>query len=144
MAKPETVVGKVIFPLLPEAPTDIVPFTSKAVLGVLVPIPMLPELETNNKFVEPEITVNEPVPEETEAVTDPVAICDKFNPVIPEAGILNKLAPDPENDPPCNATVEPVIFTLPENIAGPMFVNVDEPETVKEPVIITVWFNGFK
>jgi hypothetical protein len=56
--------------------------------------------------------------------------------------MLNNSAPDPENDPPCNATVEPVIFTLPENIAGPMFVNVEEPETVNEPVIITVCFNG--
>ena len=35
----------------------------------------------------------------TEAVTDPVAILDKFRPTIADAGILNKLAPEPEYDP---------------------------------------------
>jgi hypothetical protein len=35
----------------------------------------------------------------TDAVTDPVATLDKFNPVIPEAGISNKLAPEPDNIP---------------------------------------------
>ena len=44
--------------------------------GVVVPIPTLPELEINNKFVDPEVIVNDPVPVETEAVTDPVDIYD--------------------------------------------------------------------
>ena len=32
----------------------------------------------------------------TEAVIEPVAIWNKLNPTIAEAGMLNKLAPDPE------------------------------------------------
>jgi hypothetical protein len=34
-----------------------------------------------------------------DADTDPDAIWDKFNPTIPDAGILNKLAPEPLNEP---------------------------------------------
>ncbi len=38
-----------------------------------------------------------------------------------------------------------VTLTLPENTAGPIFVNVEDPETVKEPVIVVApWFVIFK
>ena len=50
------------------------PFTSNKDDGVVVPIPTFPDLETNNKLVDPETTVNEPVPVDTEADTMPVAI----------------------------------------------------------------------
>ena len=57
----------------------------------------------------PAVTINEPVISESvftlnllsliDAVKEPDAIRDKFNPVMPEAGILNKLAPEPDNMP---------------------------------------------
>ena len=37
---------------------------------------------------------------------------------------------------PPNEAVEAFCVIEPENIAGPIFVNVDEPETVNEPVIV--------
>ncbi len=76
-----------------------------------MPIPIFPELETNNKLVDPELTVNDPVPVETEADIDPVAICDKFNPTIEEAEMLVNPEPFPKNDPenePDAIVTEPV------------------------------------
>ena len=42
--------------------------------GVLVPIPTFPELDINMNVLEPDVTVNDPVPVDTEAVTAPLAI----------------------------------------------------------------------
>ena len=40
---------------------------------------------------------------------------------------------------PCNEPVIPLVtFNDPLNTAGPIFVNVDEPETVNEPVTLTL------
>jgi hypothetical protein len=60
----------------------------------------------------PVLTTN-PVSGEIEADTEPEAIWDRFNPTIPDAGILNRLAPDPENEPeiPLVTLREPVIST---------------------------------
>ena len=55
----------------------------------------------------------------TEALTDPVAILDKFNPTIAEAGILNKLAPDPENEPLIKK-IEPVKAAFPSKAKDPL------------------------
>ena len=44
-------------------------------------------------------TVNVLLSRPTDAVTEPVVILDKFNPMIADAGISNRLAPEPENDP---------------------------------------------
>jgi hypothetical protein len=39
---------------------------------------------------------------------------------------------------PCNEPVNPAVdSTLPLNTAGPMFVNVLDPDTIKDPVICT-------
>ena len=56
-------------------------------------------IDTNNKLVLPEVITNDPVPVETEALIDPVAIWDKFKPVIPEAGIFINPDPSPVKDP---------------------------------------------
>ncbi len=61
----------------------------------------------------------------TEAVTDPVAILDKFRPTIADAGILNKLAPEPEYDP-LDKNRDPVIVALP--------MRLKDPEILAEPV----------
>jgi hypothetical protein len=63
--------------------------------GVVVPNPTFPELDTNMNVLEPEVTVNDPGPVDTEADTLPTAIWDKFKPVIPDAGILVKPEPFP-------------------------------------------------
>ena len=47
------------------------------------------------KVLEPDVILNDPVPGDTEADTLPVAIWDKFKPVIPDAGILVKPEPFP-------------------------------------------------
>jgi hypothetical protein len=42
-------------------------------------------------------------------------------------------------DVPCNEPVNPFVpVTLPLNMAGPIFVKVFEPDTVREPVITTL------
>ena len=78
---------------------------SKVFVGVVVPIPIFPELDTKKKLEEPETILNDPVPNPTEADTDPVAIRDKFNPTIADAGIPDRSAPDPENEPEITAEV---------------------------------------
>lgn len=72
---------------------------------------------------------------DTEADIDPLAILFKFNPVIPEAGMLTSPEPSPVK---VLAVNDPEIFTEPEKIAGPILVKVLEPETVKDPVITTL------
>ena len=94
-----------------------------------VPIPALDTL--NNVF--PLLTLNADEPTLTDADTEPVAILLKFNPVIPVAGMLNKLAPDPLKIPSINKL--PVILTEPVKFAGPILINVFDPDTINEPVI---------
>jgi hypothetical protein len=108
---------------------DVTPLTVKP----LAKVPK-PELETVNKLVPPVFKVKAVPPVDTEALTTPVAILDKFNPVIPEAGIPVRPAPEPENKV---AVKLPETPTEPVNNAGPMFMNVLEPETVNDPVIVT-------
>ena len=60
--------------VLKEPDNLVVPATFNLVLGVVVPIPILPLEFTNKKLVEPEVTWKEAVPGETDAETDPVAI----------------------------------------------------------------------
>lgn len=60
--------------------------------------------------------VKDPVPEETEADTEPVAICDKFNPVIPEAGMSYKPAPDPTKLPVKDAVLYEEVNALKEAV----------------------------
>jgi histidinol-phosphate/aromatic aminotransferase/cobyric acid decarboxylase-like protein len=93
--------------------------------GVVVPIPTFPELEINTKLEDPEVIVKEPVPKLTEADTDPVAICDKFNPVIPDAGILNNPAPDPTKDPENDAVLYELVKAL------------NDAVVVKDPVTLS-------
>ena len=57
-----------------DVPTALVPTVCKVYAGVEVPIPMLPDLEINNKFVDHEVMLKDPVPNPTEADTDPVAM----------------------------------------------------------------------
>lgn len=66
----------------------------------------------------------------TEALTDPVAILDKFNPTIAEAGISNKLAPDPEKVPLIK-NIDPVNEEFPTAEKDPDTNN--EPEISKDP-----------
>jgi hypothetical protein len=57
-----------------------------------------------------------PLSGEILALTLPEEICERFNPVIPEAGILNKFAPEPEKDPVNEvALIEPVAIKFPES-----------------------------
>jgi hypothetical protein len=94
-------------------------------------------------LVPPSLTINELPPVNTEALIAPIATLDKFKPVIPDAGMLNKLAPDPENkvadEVPFTIKL-PKILVEPVNWAGPMFINVFEPDTIKDPVIIVLPF----
>jgi hypothetical protein len=94
-------------------------------------------------LVPPLLTINELPPVNTEALIDPIATLDKFKPVIPDAGMSNKLAPDPENkvadEVPFTIKL-PKILVEPVNWAGPMFINVFEPDTIKDPVIIVLPF----
>lgn len=94
-----------------------------------------PELLTVNKVLPPLFKVKLVPPVDTEAETFPVAILDKFNPEIAEAGILVSPAPEPEN---VRADKDPEISTDPENLAGPILIKVFEPDTVKDPVITTL------
>ena len=98
-----------------------------------------PAEETVNKVDPPLLTVNALAPVETEADTVEDAILDKLSPVIPDAGMPVKNSPDPENtvadDVPLTVRF-PNIPVDPVNNAGPIFVNVLDPETVKDPVMI--------
>jgi hypothetical protein len=50
---------------------------------------------------------------ESDALTDPVAICDKFNPLTLPAGILVKPLPSPLNEPvKTDAVIEPDILCI--------------------------------
>jgi hypothetical protein len=61
-----------------------------------------------------------------EAVAVVLAICDKFNPVIPDAGILNKLAPEPEKTP-IKEPLVPMFVTLNRSIDALETVNTVFP-----------------
>ena len=76
-----------------------------------------------NEPVIPFVTINEPVISvlvftlnpstgETEAVAEPEAIWDKFNPVIPLAGILYNPAPSPLKDPVNEAVLYELLNVL--------------------------------
>ena len=91
--------------------------------------------------VTPAVTINEPVISEfvftlnllsaIDAVKEPDAIRDRFNPVMPEAGILNKLAPEPDNIPVLDTLnmLIPADSTMKES--APV-----ETEAVTTPVLI--------
>ena len=68
--------------------------------------------DTVKKFSLPDDTVNKIPDGATDAVTDPVAILDKFKPTIPDAGTLVNPPPspsnDPENEPDAIPTKDPV------------------------------------
>jgi hypothetical protein len=55
-----------------------------------------------------------------------VLICNTLIEAVPST----VTSPDTTAD---DIVVAPVIVALPENMAGPMFVNVEDPETVNEP-----------
>ena len=57
------------------------------------------------------VLIRNPLLGDMDAVADPDAICDKFNPVIPDAGILVSPAPSPIKLP----VNEPVNEPLPLN-----------------------------
>ena len=95
---------------------------------------------------------------DTLAVTDPEEILAKFNPLIADADMSNKFAPDPLNEPEKRPLAEPVklpvkevaVITLAEiedpDIIVPVKVSKRfklpdrdvDPVTVKEPVIVTL------
>jgi hypothetical protein len=60
---------------------------------------ILPTGVTDIRVEEPLSIENGVAPTLTDAVTEPVATLDKLSPVIPEAGMLNKLAPEPDKIP---------------------------------------------
>ena len=64
-------------------------------------------------------TVNVLLSRPTDAVTEPVVILDKFNPTIADAGISNRLAPEPENDPLIKNR-DPVIDAGPTKLKDPV------------------------
>ncbi len=68
------------------------------------------------------------------AETDPDEICDKFNPVIPVAGIPNRFAPDPEKVPSFKLTAEPVMFREPVKVC----VSVNALPKMLEPELYTM------
>jgi len=59
----------------------------------------VPNSEPVNEVATTFVFTCSPFCSDMEADTEPDDIWDKFKPVIPDAGISNKLAPDPENDP---------------------------------------------
>jgi hypothetical protein len=100
------------------------------------------------------VTVKEPVISESvftlnllseiEAVYEPDPIWDRFNPVIPEAGILNKLAPDPERIPvfdtlnkgvPADSKVKASAPVDTEAVTTPDFIL----SKVKSPAVVMGW-----
>jgi hypothetical protein len=103
-----------------------------------------PELLTVNKLVPPLFKINEFEPGWTEADIDPDAILNKLKPVIDEAGILVKPAPEPINEPVKYCALAemadklPEISTDPVNRAGPILIKVFEPVTVKVPITVTL------
>jgi hypothetical protein len=94
---------------LPEI--NVVPLTSNVLEGVVVPIPTLPLLLTNKNVFDPLVSVNDPVPRLTLAVTLPVAIWFKLRPTIPEAGMFVSPLPFPWKDP----LNEPLKVPFPED-----------------------------
>jgi hypothetical protein len=84
----------------------------------------------------PDFTVKALAPKLTDAETDPVAIWDKFNPTIPEAGMLNNSAPEPENKPADAVklvNVDPVTINDPEIMAEPVNGKAFLPSTPAGP-----------
>jgi hypothetical protein len=111
-----------------ENTVPVLPFTEK--------LPVTPRLPVIS--VEPEIVVlvftTRPRFGEIAAETDPLAICDRFKPTIPDAGILKRLAPEPENVPSANEMPEPDTFKLPVIVALPICES--EPVDRKLPLTI--------
>jgi hypothetical protein len=71
------------------------PSTGVGVVELLAKTTTLSDCTLNISILD-DFTKNRLVEISTEAVTDPVAMLDKFKPTIADAGILNKLAPEPE------------------------------------------------
>ena len=99
-------------------------------LGLAVPIPTLPAVVTNKPAAPEELS---PQRDKPELPTKPeVAL---IYPVTSSFWV-GVVVPIPTTPP--NEAVEAFCVIEPVNTAGPMFVNVDEPETVSEPEISTL------
>ena len=143
MAEPIKVIVDELINVFPEATVNPAfkvveaPFTVKPFAKV-----PKPELDTVNKLVPVLDKVKLVLPGCTEAEIDPEAIrlVLVLKPTTAEAGMLNNPAPEPEKY--CAlaeiADKPPEISTDPVNLAGPMFINVFEPVTVKVPITVTL------
>ena len=127
-------------PEVPELPfTPEVPELPEAPLVPLLPaFPLVPELP-----VLPEVPLEPFTPDVPELPACPLVpdVPDVPDGVIAyeaDTALVDQLLV-PNNDPvtPCVTLIEPL------NIAGPIFVRVDEPDTVSEPVIIWLPTNVF-
>ena len=74
-----------------------------------------------------------PASSEIEAVTDPVAILDKFKPIIADADISYKFAPLPLYSPEKLPVNEPVATPINVPVTNPS--KVPDIDPVKDPVI---------
>ena len=74
----------------------------------------VPNKEPVNEIAVTFVLISSPAVGEMEADTEPEDICDRFNPVIPDAGIPLRSAPDPEKEPviPAVTVKDPVIVEL--------------------------------
>jgi hypothetical protein len=92
-------------------------------------------LEILNRAADALVNIKESDPMSTEAEIDPVDVLDKFNPTIPDAGILASPAPDPSKDP----EVIPELLTVSKVVPASSNMNAFTPvdtEAVTAPDFI--------
>ena len=88
---------KIVAPLTVKLPVTTA-FPTAVILFPINSLPLtvkFPVLDKDNNVAEPDVIWNDVAPTFTEADTDPVAVCDKFNPTIEDAGKFVKPAPLP-------------------------------------------------
>ena len=125
-AATDNVLFKLVAPLTVKLPVTIA-LPTAVILFPINSLPLnvkLPILDKDNKVDEPDTIWKDVVPGNTDADTDPVAVWDKFNPTIEDAGNSVNPLPLPRNEPENEPDPTPV--TNPEN--EPVDVPWNEPE----------------
>jgi hypothetical protein len=78
--------------------------------------PVIPSVTINDPVISVLLLTLKPFVFETDAVTEPSAICVKLRPVTPLAGMLNKFVPSPVKDPENDPVNEPLRVSKESNL----------------------------
>jgi hypothetical protein len=100
--------------------------------------PVIPFVTINEPVISDLLLTLKPFVFETDAVTEPSAICVKLRPVTPLAGMLNKFVPSPLKEPENDPVNEPLRVSKESNLESNDVDTLvyDDVNELKSPLIL--------